>query len=215
MRVIAGALRSRPLLAPPGMDTRPTADRLRETLFNVLTQGIVDHVAGGAFLDLYAGSGAVGIEAVSRGAASVVFVEQGAPALAVLAKNLANLSLRAPKAQVEKKPGSALSARGAGKGRLPILQRGLSRPPVRSGRRVHGNAESSRRRRLRPARSRRSRGRRTSQEAAAGGEIWKPDPLSVPSSGRCGLELLLAGRFKAIGRTLVGFRVRRHGILRR
>ena len=103
MRVIAGALRSRPLLAPSGTDTRPTADRLRETLFNVLTQGLVDHVAGGAFLDLYAGSGAVGIEAASRGAASVVFVEQGAAALLVLAKNLANLNLRSPRAQVEKK----------------------------------------------------------------------------------------------------------------
>ena len=112
MRVIAGSLRSRPLLAPSGMDTRPTADRLRETLFNVLTQGVVDHVAGAAFLDLYAGSGAVGIEAASRGAARVVFVEQGAPALAILAKNLTNLGLRAPLTQVEKK-GVARYLRGA------------------------------------------------------------------------------------------------------
>jgi len=94
MRVIAGKFRSRPLLAPPGLDTRPTADRLRETLFNVLTQGAADRVAGAAFLDLYAGSGAVGIEALSRGAASVTFVEQGAAALAVLRKNLENLGVR-------------------------------------------------------------------------------------------------------------------------
>ena len=103
MRVIAGSLRSRPLLAPAGLDTRPTADRLRETLFNVLTQGAVDRIAGANFLDLYAGSGAVGIEALSRGATSATFVEQGAPALAMLQKNLANLSLRSPGARIEKR----------------------------------------------------------------------------------------------------------------
>jgi len=103
MRVIAGAYRSRPLLAPAGLDTRPTADRLRETLFNVLTQGAVDRVADAAFLDLYAGSGAVGIEALSRGASTVTFVEQGAPALAVLGKNLEKLGLRGGVVRVEKK----------------------------------------------------------------------------------------------------------------
>jgi 16S rRNA (guanine(966)-N(2))-methyltransferase RsmD len=76
------------------LDTRPTADRLRETLFNVLTQGAVDRVDGKAFLDLYAGSGAVGIEALSRGAASVTLVEQEAQALAILGKNLDALGLR-------------------------------------------------------------------------------------------------------------------------
>jgi 16S rRNA (guanine966-N2)-methyltransferase len=85
------------------MDTRPTADRLRETLFNVLTQGAVNRVTGAAFLDLYAGSGAVGIEALSRGAASVTFVEQGAPALAVLKKNLDGLGLRGGSIRVEKR----------------------------------------------------------------------------------------------------------------
>ena len=95
MRVIGGKYRSRPLLAPAGMDTRPTADRLRETLFNVLTQGVVNRVAGARILDLYAGSGAVGIEALSRGAMDVVFVEQGAAALAVLEKNLVSLGIRA------------------------------------------------------------------------------------------------------------------------
>jgi 16S rRNA (guanine966-N2)-methyltransferase len=103
MRVIAGSLRSRPLLAPAGLGTRPTADRLRETLFNVLTNGAVDRITGAAFLDLYAGSGAVGIEALSRGAASVTFVEQGAPALAVLNKNLDSLGLRGAKVQIEKR----------------------------------------------------------------------------------------------------------------
>jgi 16S rRNA (guanine(966)-N(2))-methyltransferase RsmD len=85
------------------MDTRPTADRLRETLFNVLTQGAVDRVQGARFLDLYAGSGAVGIEALSRGAAQAVFVEQAAGALAVLRKNLEALGIRGDAARVEKR----------------------------------------------------------------------------------------------------------------
>ena len=103
MRVIGGSLRSRVLAAPVGMGTRPTADRLRETLFNVLTQGVVDRVAGASVLDLYAGSGAVGIEALSRGAARVSFVESTAGALAVLRKNLDGLGLRGDSARVEKR----------------------------------------------------------------------------------------------------------------
>ena len=95
MRVIAGSLRGRVLAAPVGLETRPTADRLRETLFNVLTQGARDRVAGAGFLDLYAGSGAVGIEAASRGASQVVFVEEGVGALAVLRRNLEGLGLKA------------------------------------------------------------------------------------------------------------------------
>jgi len=94
MRVIAGTLRSRPLVAPEGIETRPTTDRLRETLFNVLTNPALDRVAGAGFLDLYAGSGAVGIEALSRGAAHVFFVEQAVPALAVLKRNLESLGIR-------------------------------------------------------------------------------------------------------------------------
>jgi 16S rRNA (guanine966-N2)-methyltransferase len=89
MRVIAGTFRSRTLQAPPGPATRPTSDRLRETLFNVLAP----RIAGVRFLDLYAGSGAVGIEALSRGAAEAVFVERAAPALKVLRANLARLGL--------------------------------------------------------------------------------------------------------------------------
>jgi len=103
MRVIAGTFRSRPLLAPAGSDTRPTADRLRETLFNVLTNGAVNRLAGASFLDLYAGSGAVGIEALSRGAAAVTFVEQGAPAIQILQKNLENLGIRGASAKIEKR----------------------------------------------------------------------------------------------------------------
>jgi 16S rRNA (guanine(966)-N(2))-methyltransferase RsmD len=89
MRVIAGTFRSRTLQAPAGLATRPTSDRLRETLFNVLTP----RIQGAAFLDLYAGSGAVGIEALSRGAATVVFVERAPTAIRVLQANLAGLGL--------------------------------------------------------------------------------------------------------------------------
>ncbi|HEX4319523.1 MAG TPA: 16S rRNA (guanine(966)-N(2))-methyltransferase RsmD [Acidobacteriaceae bacterium] len=103
MRVIAGKFRSRPLLAPAGMDTRPTADRLRETLFNVLTKGAVNRVEGAEFLDLYAGSGAVGIEALSRGASAVTFVEQGASALGILQKNLDALGIRGACVRIEKR----------------------------------------------------------------------------------------------------------------
>jgi 16S rRNA (guanine966-N2)-methyltransferase len=89
MRIIAGSYRSRPLQAPPGLATRPTSDRLRETLFNVLAP----RIQGARFLDLFAGSGAVGIEALSRGAASVDFVERAEPALRMLRKNLAQLDI--------------------------------------------------------------------------------------------------------------------------
>jgi 16S rRNA (guanine(966)-N(2))-methyltransferase RsmD len=89
MRIIAGQFRSRVLQAPPGLNTRPTSDRLRETLFNV----IAPRIPGSAFLDLYAGSGAVGIEAISRGAAHVSFVERDPAALKVLRGNLERLGI--------------------------------------------------------------------------------------------------------------------------
>ncbi|MGD0347755.1 MAG: 16S rRNA (guanine(966)-N(2))-methyltransferase RsmD [Terracidiphilus sp.] len=89
MRIIAGTYRSRRLEAPPGLRTRPTSDRLRETLFNVLAS----RMGGAAFLDLYAGSGAVGLEALSRGAAKVTFVERAPAALKVLRRNLEQLGI--------------------------------------------------------------------------------------------------------------------------
>jgi len=95
MRIIGGTLRSRRLDAPPGLATRPTSDRLRETLFNVLAPRFQHAPKGVRFLDLFAGSGAVGIEAHSRGAAQVDFVERSAPALTVLRKNLASLGISA------------------------------------------------------------------------------------------------------------------------
>ncbi len=99
MRIIAGEFRSRRLRAPRGWDTRPTSDRLRETLFNVLG----NRVAGARFADLYAGSGANGLEALSRGAAEAVFVEQAPPALEALHSNVAALEVAA-RAQVAALP---------------------------------------------------------------------------------------------------------------
>ena len=90
MRVIAGTYRSRRLIAPPGLATRPSSDRLRETLFNVLAP----RIEGAIFADLYAGSGAVGIEALSRGATLVYFVDKSPPAIATIRENLASLGIR-------------------------------------------------------------------------------------------------------------------------
>lgn len=93
MRIIAGRFRSRLLESPPGMATRPTSDRLRETLFNVLAPRLESARGGLAFLDLYAGSGAVGLEALSRGARFVTFVERAPAALKALRANLAALGV--------------------------------------------------------------------------------------------------------------------------
>jgi len=93
MRVIAGKFRSRPLASMPGLDIRPTSDRLRETLFDVLCAGNRDALAGQTFLDLFAGTGAVGIEALSRGARKVVFVESSAKAAVLIRENLASLGV--------------------------------------------------------------------------------------------------------------------------
>jgi 16S rRNA (guanine966-N2)-methyltransferase len=87
MRVIAGEWRGRPLIAPPGQSTRPTADRVRESLFSMLASRIGDF-EGLAAADLYAGSGALGIEALSRGAASCAFVDCERGAIDALRRNL-------------------------------------------------------------------------------------------------------------------------------
>ncbi len=90
MRIIAGEWRRRPLVAPQGDTTRPTADRTRETLFSMLTSRL-GTFEGLCVADLFAGSGALGLEALSRGAERCMFVEQDAAALRALRKNIANL----------------------------------------------------------------------------------------------------------------------------
>jgi 16S rRNA (guanine966-N2)-methyltransferase len=89
MRVIAGKYRSRTLRSLKGQILRPTSDRLRETLFNILGPT----VSGALFVDFYAGTGAVGIEALSRGARHAIFVEQHAPAVALIRRNLDSLAI--------------------------------------------------------------------------------------------------------------------------
>ncbi|HWQ52377.1 MAG TPA: 16S rRNA (guanine(966)-N(2))-methyltransferase RsmD [Bryobacteraceae bacterium] len=106
MRVIGGEFRSRRLKSIPGMATRPTPDRLRETLFNVLAPSIERAV----FLDAYAGTGAVGIEALSRGAARAIFLERSRPAAAVLRENLRALGLE-ERSRVEQSPAATALAR--------------------------------------------------------------------------------------------------------
>jgi 16S rRNA (guanine(966)-N(2))-methyltransferase RsmD len=91
MRIIAGKYRSRTLRSLKGQMLRPTSDRLRETLFNILGPT----VNGGTFVDLYAGTGAVGIEALSRGAHHAIFVEQHAPAVVLIRRNLESLGIGA------------------------------------------------------------------------------------------------------------------------
>ncbi|HTR48439.1 MAG TPA: 16S rRNA (guanine(966)-N(2))-methyltransferase RsmD [Verrucomicrobiae bacterium] len=97
MRVIAGKFRSRALKGPGTMRLRPTSDRLRETLFNVLGPAVEDSL----FIDLYAGTGAVGIEAVSRGARQVILVESNAKAARLIQQNLAALGIRAEAELIE------------------------------------------------------------------------------------------------------------------
>jgi 16S rRNA (guanine(966)-N(2))-methyltransferase RsmD len=109
MRIIAGQYRSRPLRALPGLDTRPTSDRLRETLFNVLTAGHPAALAGSVWLDLFAGTGAVGLEALSRGARLVYFVDSSRGATAAIRDNLRRLGVSEGFRIVERVVASALS----------------------------------------------------------------------------------------------------------
>src|SRR6185295_9122389 len=89
MRVIAGEFRSRVLKTLPGMEVRPTPDRLREALFSILAPRLESAV----FLDAYAGTGSVGIEALSRGASRAVFIEKSRGAILVLRENLRSLGI--------------------------------------------------------------------------------------------------------------------------
>lgn len=93
MRVVGGSLRGRALAGPNSAAIRPTADRLRESLFNILVHAYGDPVSGGRVLDLFAGTGALGIEALSRGADFVLFVDQSAEARALLRENVTALGL--------------------------------------------------------------------------------------------------------------------------
>ena len=125
MRIIAGEWRGRNLVAPQGDTTRPTADRTRETLFSMLVSRIGDF-EGLAVADLFAGSGALGLEALSRGAASCIFVEQDAAALRALRSNIANLRAQS---QCDVRASSVL-ALGPAKAPLDLV---LLDPPYGTG----------------------------------------------------------------------------------
>ena len=93
MRVVAGRLKGRTIASPSSREIRPTADRLREALFNILVHAYDDPVEGGRVIDLFAGTGALGIEALSRGAQFALFVDNGAEARALLRQNVEALAL--------------------------------------------------------------------------------------------------------------------------
>lgn len=117
MRIIAGKWRGRRLEAPAGRDVRPTADRVREALFSALGDGVV----GARVLDLFAGSGALGLEALSRGADSAVFVERAGPAVAVLERNLAALGVGSPGRIVRREALAALDQLAADGERFDLV----------------------------------------------------------------------------------------------
>jgi 16S rRNA (guanine966-N2)-methyltransferase len=95
MRIVGGRLRGRSLAAPRSQSIRPTSDRLRESLFNILAHSYGDPVTGARVLDLFSGTGALGIEALSRGAAFALFVDDGAEARALARQNVDALGLGA------------------------------------------------------------------------------------------------------------------------
>jgi 16S rRNA (guanine966-N2)-methyltransferase len=109
MRIIAGEFRSRRLKTLQGLTTRPTPDRLREALFNVLAPRIAETV----FMDLYAGTGAVGIEALSRGARRAIFVEKNRAAVEVIRSNLRTLGLEGRAEVLTSKPGPVIERMSA------------------------------------------------------------------------------------------------------
>jgi 16S rRNA (guanine(966)-N(2))-methyltransferase RsmD len=115
MRIIAGKYRGRKLKSPPSLQTRPTSDRLRETLFNILAP----RIAGARFLDLCAGSGALGIEALSRGAARATFVDQSRRMCALIEANLDELGVDDEEREVVSSEASAFLRRRAKVGNKP------------------------------------------------------------------------------------------------
>lgn len=128
MRIVAGQWRGRPIVAPKGDATRPTADRTREALFSMLTSRL-GTFEGLAVADLFAGSGALGLEALSRGAASCLFVEQDKPALDALRVNLGKLDPTKIGAKADVRAGSVL-ALGPAPAPLDLI---VMDPPYASG----------------------------------------------------------------------------------
>jgi 16S rRNA (guanine966-N2)-methyltransferase len=131
MRIVAGTFRGRPLVAPKGQSTRPTADRTRQAIFNVLehaawSPGLADL----RVIDLFAGSGALGIEAISRGAAFCLFVDRADDARAAIRANLDYLAL-GPRARADRRDAAALGRMASGDG--PPFDLAFLDPPYGAG----------------------------------------------------------------------------------
>jgi 16S rRNA (guanine966-N2)-methyltransferase len=138
MRIVAGEHRGRMLVAPKGQSTRPTADRTRQALFNVLEHAAWSPGADGArVLDLFAGSGALGLEALSRGAAFCLFVESDPIAARAISENVESLHLSG-RCAVRRDDATKLAAQGAGEAPFdlvfldPPYARGLVEPALRA-----------------------------------------------------------------------------------
>lgn len=127
MRIIAGKYRGRKLKTPPSLQTRPTSDRLRETLFNILAP----RIEGARFLDLCAGTGAVGIEALSRGAAHVTFVDQSRKMCALIEANVQALKIDEEEFEIVTAGAKQFLARHAKQINAPTLTVGLLPRPAR------------------------------------------------------------------------------------
>ncbi len=127
MRVVGGRLRGRNLASPTSREIRPTADRLRESVFNILMHAYDNPIQDARVLDLFAGTGALGIEALSRGAATVVFVERDDGAARILGENLRALAIGPELAQVRR--GDVLAALRTARGRGEFYDLVLIDPP--------------------------------------------------------------------------------------
>ncbi|MCD2180659.1 16S rRNA (guanine(966)-N(2))-methyltransferase RsmD [Rhizobium sp. GN54] len=111
MRIVGGTFRGRTLATPKGDDIRPTTDRTRESLFNILGHGYPEHVEGARVLDLFAGTGAVGLEAISRGARAALFVEQGVEGRGLIHTNVEAFGLQG-RAKIFRRDATALGGVG-------------------------------------------------------------------------------------------------------
>ena len=169
MRIVGGRLRGRALAAPKSAAIRPTADRLREALFNILLHAYGDPVTDARVLDLFAGTGALGLEALSRGAAFALLVDDAAPARALMRDNVSTLGLGGT-ARIFRRdatglgdvhpiepfslvfldppygkawPSARSSRRGTANGSCPMRSWWWKRPPMRASRRPRVSKRSS------------------------------------------------------------------------